>query len=237
MDLNIYLMSVPGSHLRQLNHRQKHETAAAMDNLTDEERREIEQAAEILLSMMEQQFDQPQSIDNVLTTQSSLDDDVEMTDVAESMLLLSRTAVTFEQNPAPAISPSAPAQSVQSDVSVTPQPPQAPTAPAPAVAAPVAAAPAPVPGLAPANNPQWAGLTAAQQAQQQVRHAMTPWQRAHYNYLPYGNRDRNGNTIGRLYLTATERRNLRQQQRRTGAALIRRGTTQGMTFPNRRSRN
>ncbi|CAD0054396.1 unnamed protein product [Aureobasidium pullulans] len=236
MDLNIYLMSVPGSHLRQLNHRQKHETAAAMDNLTDEERREIEQAAEILLSMMEQQFDQPQSIDNVLTTQSSLDDDVEMTDVAESMLLLSRTAVVFAQDPAPAILPSAPAQSVQSDVSVTPQPLK-PQLPRSCCRCPVAAAPAPVPGLAPANNPQWAGLTAAQQAQQQVRHAMTPWQRAHYNYLPYGNRDRNGNTIGRLYLTATERRNLRQQQRRTGAALIRRGTTQGMTFPNRRSRN
>ncbi|KAH0352430.1 hypothetical protein KCU83_g3789, partial [Aureobasidium melanogenum] len=87
----------------------------------------------------------------------------------------------------------------------------------------------------PIGNPQWAGLTADQQAIQQRRLDMTAWQRYQQNLQAYDHVNAQGSVIGRLWQTTTERRTFRQNQRRRGATLLRAATTRGRSFFNRHS--
>lgn len=200
----------------------------------------------ILLSMTDAVWDPAQTSDHVNGTsalETTVDDDI--LEAATSLLLLSTHPVVHAGDQVPSSSRSTqpvgcndtPGQN--SSASATPD--LAPDAPDAALDASSdadsiasdAAATASAVTLDPVGNPQWAGLTADQQAIQQSRLDMTAWQRYQQNLQAYDNVNAQGSVIGRLWQTTTERRTFRQNQRRRGATLLRAATTRGRSFSNR----
>ncbi|KAH0366477.1 hypothetical protein KCU65_g5292, partial [Aureobasidium melanogenum] len=218
-----------------------------MDN-TEEEQRETVEAALILLSMADAVWDPARTSDHVNGTSApgtSVDDD--MLEAAASLLRLSTHPVVHAGDQVASGS-----QSTQSvghndtpgqDSSASATPDLAPGAPDATLdtgpdADPIASdAAATASTITPdiADNPQWAGLTADQQAVQQSRLDMTAWQRYQQNLQAYDHVNAQGSVIGRLWQTTTERRTFRQNQRRRGATLLRAATTRGKSFSNRHS--
>ncbi|KAG9655804.1 glycosyl hydrolase, partial [Aureobasidium melanogenum] len=214
-----------------------------MDN-PEEEQHEMIEAALILLSMADAVWDPAEASDDVNATsapETSVDND--MLEAAASLLLLSTQPVVNAGNQVASDSQST--QSVEHDD--TPgqdsSAPGAPGAPDAALdagsdAGPIASdvfATASAVTSDPVDNPQWAGLTADQQAIQKRRLDMTAWQRYQQNLQAYDHVNAQGSVIGRLWQTTTERRTFRQNQRRRGATLLRAATTRGRSFSNRHS--
>ncbi|KAG9817606.1 hypothetical protein KCU98_g5198, partial [Aureobasidium melanogenum] len=218
-----------------------------MDN-TEEEQREMIEAALILLSMTDAVWDPAQTSDNVNATpapETSVDDD--MLEAAASLLLLSTHPVVNAGDQVASESHST--QSMEhddtpgQDSSASAAPDLAPGARDAALDAGSDAGPIVSDAVTtasavtsdPVDNPQWAGLTADQQAVQQRRLDMTAWQRYQQNLQAYDHVNTQGSVIGRLWQTTTERRAFRQNQRRRGATLLRAATTRGRSFSNRHS--
>ncbi|KAH0160001.1 hypothetical protein KCU67_g6896, partial [Aureobasidium melanogenum] len=164
-----------------------------MDNF-EEEQHEMIEATLILLSMADAVWDPAQTSDDVNATSApeiSVDDD--MLKAAASLLLLSTHPVVNAGDKVASDSQST--QSVEhddtpgQDSSASAAPDLAPGAPNLALdagsdAGPIASdasATASAVTSDPVDNPQWAGLTADQQAIQQRRLDMTAWQRYQQN--------------------------------------------------------
>ncbi|KAG9552951.1 hypothetical protein KCU71_g8645, partial [Aureobasidium melanogenum] len=218
-----------------------------MDN-PEEEQHEMIEAALILLSMADAVWDPVQTSDDVNATSAPeipVDDD--MLEAAASLLLLSTHPVVNTGDKVASDSQST--QSVEhddtpgQDSSASAAPNLAPGDPNLALDAgsdvgPIASdasATASAVTSDPVDNPQWAGLTADQQAVQQRRLDMTAWQRYQQNLQAYDHVNAQGSVIGRLWQTTTERRTFRQNQRRRGATLLRAATTRGRSFSNKHS--
>lgn len=207
------------------------------------------EAALILLSMADAVLDLAGTSDHVNTTstpEASVDDD--MVEAATSLLLLSTHPVINAGDQVASDSPFTQsvehdnttghdlAASVARDVAHNTLEAARDVASDAAPIAPDASTTSTVTPI-PVDNPQWAGLTADQQAVQQRRLDMTAWQRYQQNLQPYDHVNAQGSVIGRLWQTTTERRTFRQSQRRRGATLLRAATTRGRSFSNRHSNN
>jgi hypothetical protein len=183
-------------------------------------RREVEEAAILLLQMAEQNWDSPDLTEDEETgaedTVPNVSEPVdERMQGAEILLSFSKAAVVHSTSPSQSVA--APAVSA------------APVAPA----APAAPAPTPI-STPPVRDPSMAALTPQQRTAQQQREAMTPQQRGALALKPYAHYDFNNFKIGTLWQTKNENRTFRQTQRRQGAARLRSGTTTGLKFPGRR---
>lgn len=215
---------------------------------TEQEQREIIEAALILLSMAEAVWNPARTSDHNNTTsvpEASVDDDI--VEAATSLLLLSTHPITNAGDQVASGSPST--QSAEHDNTtgqdssasatpdVTPNTPEAALDVADAAPVTPDASTTSTVTPIPVDNPQWAGLTVDQQAVQQRRHDMTAWQRYQQNLQSYDHVNAQGYVIGRLWQTTTERRTFRQSQRRRGATLLRAATTRGRSFSNRHSNN
>ncbi|KAG9629314.1 glycosyl hydrolase, partial [Aureobasidium melanogenum] len=231
----------------KFNHLKTAGIVTKMDNL-EEKQREMIEAALILLSMAHAVWDPAQTPGDVNASsapETSVDDD--MLEAAASLLLLSTHPVVNAANQAASDSQST--QSVEhddtpgQDSSASATPDLAPIAPDALLDADSDAgsitsdtsATANAVTSGPIGNPQWAGLTADQQAIQQRRLDMTAWQRYQQNLQAYDHVNAQGSVIGRLWQTTTERHTFRQNQRRRGATLLRAATTRGRSFSNRHS--
>jgi hypothetical protein len=192
-------------------------------------RREVEEAAIVLLQMAEQNWDAPDLIEDEQTgAEDTVPNAMEPVDErmqgAEIVLSFSKAAVVHSTSPSQSVSTdAAPA------VPVAPVAPVAPIAPA----APAATAPTLI-STPPIRDSSMAALTPQQRTVQQQRKAMTPTQRGALALEPYTHYDFNNIQIGTLWQTKNENRTFRQTQRRKGAARLRAGTTTGLKFPGRR---
>lgn len=205
-----------------------------MDN-TEDGQRELVEAGLVLLSMADTVWDLAGPSDRVNMTsapEASVDDD--MLEAAASLLLLSTHPIINVGDQVASEDTSG------RDLSASAAPVGAPKSLDAALdvasIAPDASTTSTVTSI-PINNPQWAGLTTDQQAVQQRRLNMTAWQRYKQNLQPYDHVNAQGSVIGRLWQTTTERRTLRQSQRRRGANLLRAATTRGRSFSSKHSTN
>jgi hypothetical protein len=223
-------------------------------------RKEVEEAALVLLRMADQSWDSPHPGEDVETETEEIEQDTSETldermESAEILLSISQAAVVHsvapsQSVPAPA-APAAPAGRAASattsaapvdvsagsaapDASATPDASTTPdTSTTPDVSA---STPTSTPNsTSSATNASMATLTVEQRTLQQQRLAMTSRQRAALHLKSYAHYDFNNIQIGTLWQTKNENRTFRQTQRRRGAARLRAGTTTGLKFPRRRA--
>ncbi|KAG9951164.1 hypothetical protein KCU85_g2959, partial [Aureobasidium melanogenum] len=217
-------------------------------DIAGEEQREVIEAALVLLSMADAVWDPAKPSDHVNGTsapETSVDDD--MLEAAASLLLLPTHPVVHAGDKIASDSRSTQSvghkDTLEQDSSASATPDLASdaldaTLDAGLDTGPIASDAAATASAATSDitdNPQWAGLTADQQAVQQSRLDMTAWQRYQQNLQAYDHVNAQGSVIGRLWQTTTERRTFRQNQRRRGATLLRAATTKGRSFSNRHS--
>jgi hypothetical protein len=220
-------------------------------------RKEVEEAALILLRMADQSWDSPHPGEDVETETEEIEQDAsesadERMEGAKILLSISQAAVVHSVAPSQSVlAPAAPAASAAptgraasattsaapvdvSDVSDAPDASATPdTSATPDVSA---STPTSTPTSTSSGiNASMATLTVEQRRLQQQRLAMTSRQRAALHLKSYAHYDFNNIPIGTLWQTKNENRTFRQTQRRRGAARLRAGTTTGLKFPRRRA--
>jgi hypothetical protein len=218
-------------------------------------RKEVEEAALVLLRMADQSWDLPHPAEDEETESEEIEQDAsqsvdEQMEGAEILLSINQAAVFHSTSHSQSVSapaaPAAPAASAGRAASTTTS--AAPVdASAGSAASDVSTTPATstsTPASTPASTPtstssatdtSMAALTVEQRRLQQQRLAMTSRQRAALHLKSYAHYDFNNIQIGTLWQTKNENRTFRQTQRRKGAARLRAGTTTGLKFPRRRA--